>query len=87
MSYEGYVQYLCKVGHYIEQDCYMDDLTICPVCKKEIVWHNDVDITNGSYEGDERIDGHIELKIKKQQKCKHCKTNLETRYVIPEKTK
>ncbi len=82
MSYEGYHQYLCKLGHYTEQDCYMDDLKKCH-CGEPIVWWNSVDITNGSFEGKKRIDGYVKLKIFKQKKCSKCKSVLETQYKIP----
>jgi hypothetical protein len=82
MSYEGYVQYLCKEGHSTEKDCYEDDLRICR-CGSPIVWRNGVDVTNGSFEGRKRIDGYVNLKIKAQRNCDKCGTILETTYVIP----
>jgi hypothetical protein len=57
----------------------------CPKCKAKCVWWNLVDITNGSYEDNERIDGYIELKVKKQTKCDKCNSILETIYKIPRK--
>jgi len=87
MSYEGYVQYLCKNGHHHELDCMCDDLKKCLTCNEPIVWRNGVDITNGSFDiidGKEvRIDGYVELKIKSQRKCEHCNSILETIYEIP----
>ena len=86
MSYEGYVQYLCEKGHYHTQDCYADDATQCPTCKRKIIWQNSVDETNGSFdEQGIRIDGCVKLRIKSQRKCKQCKTILETLYFIPKK--
>jgi hypothetical protein len=82
MSYEGYVQYLCKVGHGSIKDCYEDDLKVCK-CGEPIVWCNYVDVTNGSFEGRKRIDGYINLKVKSQKTCPHCKTILETFFYIP----
>jgi hypothetical protein len=77
MSYEGYVQYLCKNGHYWTVDAYDDYESTCPDCccpdcRERPYWENCVDETNGSYcdcqngEGcehcvDGRIDGYIEL--------------------------
>ena len=52
MSYEGYVRLLCKKGHLIEIDCHDDEPKKC-WCGEEYVWRNDVDVTNGSFEGDE----------------------------------
>jgi len=62
MSYEGYEQFLCKNGHHWTEDCNFADLGgKCPYCKEEIVWTNSVNLTNGSYEENERIDGYIEI--------------------------
>ena len=82
MSYEGYVQYLCKKGHAIDMDCYADDLKICH-CGSPIVWSNNVNVTNGSFEGRRRIDGYVKLKIKAQRKCDKCGSILEITYIIP----
>lgn len=47
MSYEGYVQFLCPVGHYFKEECHGPDRR-CPVesCLKLAVWENPVDETN-----------------------------------------
>ena len=82
MSYEGYVQYLCKVGHASETDCYEDDLKVCR-CGSPIVWVNYVNTTNGSFEGRKRIDGYVKLKVKQERSCDKCGTILETVFVIP----
>lgn len=82
MSYEGYVQFICPQGHYWTEDCYQDRGE-CPKCGYAAIWENSVDITNGSFEGDERIDGYVELKIKKQDKCDKCNSILEETYHIP----
>ncbi len=83
MSYEGYVQALCKNGHLIHYDCYEGEPKCCFICKEKFVWHNHVDITNGSHYGDTKIDGYKELKIKKQIKCTQCGSIRETIYHIP----
>jgi hypothetical protein len=94
MSYEGYTQYLCAKGHYHTRDCMYDDLTICPDCMADIVWSNMVDVTNGSFEQDERpgfewneirIDGYVELEVEYERKCDCCGSVLETTYKIPKK--
>lgn len=95
MSYEGYSQFLCKAGYYWEEDCYMADIneSKCPYCGEKPVWENMVDVTNGSYEvnpktgEEERIDGYIELERREQRTCRHCKSILETTYVIPKSKK
>lgn len=52
MSYEGYVQCLCKNGHYFEEDERYDfaevrsEYGICGICNSEIIWTNHVDDTN-----------------------------------------
>jgi len=94
MSYEGYSQFLCKNGHLWTKDCnelmYNDKKQKCPVCGKEEVWENMVDVTNGSYDDDgTRIDGFIELKRRSERSgvCSACgeKHICETTYYIPEK--
>jgi len=79
MSYEGYSQFWCKKGHYWTVDCnlliYVDDTEKCPICNKEEVFENMVDVTNGSFDDDgTRIDNFIEPEIKKKEvmKCKSC---------------
>jgi len=72
MSYEGYSQFLCKKGHYWTMDCNLlmyeeHEKQKCPVCSEEEVFENMVDVTNGSFDDDgNRIDGFIELKIKRK---------------------
>ena len=78
MSYEGYEQYWCKNGHYWTID---SSLTMwderkqkCPICGEMEVFSNGVNTTNGSFDGDERIDGFIqpELISKHQAQCEYC---------------
>lgn len=95
MSYEGYSQLLCKRGHLIEIDCNDDTPAKCNICGQPYVWINSVDLTSGSFFYDERlgvctkerIDGYIELEVKKRdiEKCEHCGSNtyLEVTYKIP----
>lgn len=99
MSFEGFVQYLCKNGHNWDNDVYWDDDSEkCPICEAEIVWSNLVDTTNGSFcncnEGcenceDGRIDGYIELEVKEPavySECKECGTKKlikEETYKVP----
>lgn len=86
MSFEGYVQILCKNGHYWEVDCYDDDEKHCSICGEKPKWRNLVDITNGSFDFDgSRCDGYIHLEVKNIKKCTHCGSILETRYKIPKK--
>ena len=86
MSYEGYSQFLCKKGHLWHLDC-MEDETRCPICKGEVAWKNSVDVTNGSFYENKRIDGYVELKVKKITCCDKCGTILETTYHIPRQKK
>ena len=62
MSWEGYEQVVCKKGHACTQEAYdfePDEFT-CPIvvdkeiCGAPCAWWNQVDVTNGSYEMDER---------------------------------
>lgn len=63
MSYEGYIQYLCKRRHYNSFDVY-DDPKRCEYCGEKMIWANGVDQTNGSYDEDgSRIDGYVELEL------------------------
>jgi len=56
MSYEGYVQFLCKNGHAFDRDVYevdaAEEKTACPVCKEPPIWCNNVDQTNGCMKAD-----------------------------------
>ena len=85
MSYEGYSQFWCAEGHYWIMDC--NELLLmygeykenkkqkCPVCGKEEVFENMVNITNGSFDDDgKRIDNFIEPKLKSVHKtqCEYC---------------
>ncbi len=95
MSYEGYSQLLCKKGHNWNLDCnempqeYEEERdTLCPICGEKSIWENMVNTTNGSWDDDGiRIDGFIDLKIKKctQGICSKCKKPhvCETIYEIP----
>lgn len=89
MSYEGYSQFLCKYGHYWTKDCYqVDEYTheFCPY-GHPAVWENMVNVTNGSFEGNERIDGYVELEIVSTQECKTCGAISDVRYKIPKRKK
>jgi transcription elongation factor Elf1 len=65
---------------------------ICPICNEEAVWHNMVNITNGSWDEEgKRIDGYIELKEKKKISgiCSCCGAEhvCEINYEIPKNKK
>ena len=95
MGYSGYSRLLCKNGHLWEKDCYeMDFLELkdhkCPVCEEPAVWENMVNTTNGSFDDNgKRIDGFIELKVKKKISgiCSCCGGEhiCEITYHIPKK--
>lgn len=64
----------------------------CPFCGKKHIWENIVDTTNGSFDDDgNRIDGLIELKVKKKITgiCNNCgKEHIcEITYEIPKEEK
>ena len=91
MSYEGFTQALCTNGHYQECDCHDDPADPCPECGAAIVWRNEVDVTNGSWDDDgNRIDGYIEMRVANTpvmctcDKCGRVHTTGAVRYVIPE---
>ena len=89
MSWEGYMQCLCKKGHYWSAGCEQWDEqpedAKCSICKEKVVWHNIVDETNGSHYKGKRIDGYIKLKLFKQRVCNKCGCILEQIYKIPKK--
>ena len=90
MSYEGFTQALCANGHYQECDCHDNPVDPCPECGAEIVWRNEVDVTNGSWdEHNNRIDGYVELfpaeetKTCTCDKCGHSHPIETQRYIVP----
>ena len=95
MSCEGYYQILCANGHYWTADFYseldpLEKTCVCKKCGARVAWYNNVDVTNGSYythpdSGEvERVDGHVDLKVKEIKQCSKCLTCLEIVYYIPE---
>lgn len=91
MSYDGYEQYICGNGHYWTKDAisemYGDGTgNICFKCQEPAVWHNSVNLTNGSYdEVGNQIDGYIEPEVDKIDKCEHCGSTLNITYKVPDK--
>jgi len=96
MSYEGYSVFLCKKGHKwsidYEELRYLElrDYSKCPVCGKKAIWGNMVNTTDGSYDDNgKRIDGFIDLKVKKKISgiCSCCgKEHIcEITYKIPKR--
>ena len=79
MSYEGYEQKICKNGHYWTEDAiefmWDDEVRECYKCGEKPIWENSVNLTNGSFDDEgNRIDGFIELKVKKETSgiCSEC---------------
>ena len=90
MSFEGYYQTICKVGHSQDVDVYnvSDDDTenVLCWCGEELVWWNLVDVTNGSYdENGDRIDGYIELEMLSENVCYKCGHVVSRCYKVPDK--
>ena len=90
MSYEGFTQALCVNGHYQECDCHDDPADPCPECGAAIVWRNEVDVTNGSWDDDgNRIDGYVEMRqVEKPnvcvcEACGHSHIIEPAKYIIP----
>jgi len=91
MSYEGFIQVLCKNGHYHGIDCYElpifsteegqdwypdQPVWTCPICGSNAFWTNNVDVTNGSFDEDgNRIDGYVEIQ-KEEISVDEAKLNL-----------
>jgi len=74
MSYEGYVEQLCQIGHYKVNDAYETDYH-CH-CGEEIVWNNHVDVTNGAsfpYIGFLKIKEELE----EVEDCPTCKRAIQ----------
>lgn len=67
MSFEGYYQILCGNGHLSDDDVYdyrqEEGHWKCPACGEREAWRNLVDVTNGSYYENERVDGFVELEV------------------------
>jgi len=101
MSYEGYTQYLCPNGHYDTVDAY-DDFHYfdeesqedvrwkCRECGEGPAWWNMVNLTNGSYYEDERIDGYVDLELERDTptctcECGHVHATGPAVYKIPPK--
>jgi len=72
MSFEGYVQVLCKNGHYRSVDVYVFDQFEegwrCPECEEKLAWSNIVDNTNGGEEG------YVDLELQSPEERKTCPT-------------
>ena len=92
MSWSGYTQRLCKNGHLLSSTAYLDEAEPCLICGAGQVWWNQVDLTNGSFDGDKRIDGYIELERAEEPKeaciCPICNNKhmfLPPVYKIPDK--
>jgi len=78
MSYEGYVQYWCKSGHYWAADCYSPE-PYCPICKEKAIFENGVDETNC-----ESV-GFIFPELREECICPTCKRPIKRLYKIPKK--
>lgn len=82
MGYEGFIQRLCKKGHYETVDVYVDDMRdgewACSKCGESCAWSNQVDTTNGD-------DWPVELEVSSQKVCEHCDSVLETIFYIPQR--
>jgi len=88
MSFEGFNQFLCRNGHYDSCDIYEEEKSICK-CGEPFVWTNLVDLTNGSYYEEERVDGYVQLEtitLAKHDTCNlgHKHEIVEATYKIPD---
>lgn len=88
MSYEGYHQFICPRGHYWTEDVYASS-GICPECGRVAIWTNPVDETNGTFQGDDRIDGYVDIVLRAPAvyeecpTCNHREMKEAPVYVIP----
>ena len=88
MSYEGYRQCICALGHYWECPEQYDFLKpICPICKEEAKWQNNVDDTNCDSYGVIPPFELAKLVIKNAVSCTcvcgNCHESAPTLYRIP----
>lgn len=74
MSFEGYTQYLCPMGHYWTHEVHYENDNICDFCDQEAVEQNLVDLTNGVEEGYREI---IEIAPAKTKMCMACEHEEE----------
>lgn len=102
MSWEGYGQALCEKGHAFTINQYFDTTEVlCPDCpietRKEAVWINWVDQTNGCYCRDEaytaagykcpahplKLEVLEEATFKECEACKHRELTTHATYKRP----
>lgn len=83
MSYEGYEEKLCKVGHYSSRDVY--DYTSADKCHcgKEFVWSLSTDQTNDEGYPYDDFEVDVEARTEKCPTCKNVKQIEPIRYKIP----
>jgi len=76
MSYEGFEQWLCEMGHHFRFDCYEapDQASWrCSECGSRLAWWNAVDETNMGHEGWESTYVHPEVVDQgKMHTCSAC---------------
>jgi hypothetical protein len=86
MSFEGYIQRLCKNGHLEEIDVYDFESKneMCDECGEDWIWQNTVDETNGGDVG--RVELEIDQPYKYETTCECCGSQrlvAEETYKIP----
>ena len=90
MSFEGYYQVICRSGHASTRSLWeeVDSTTDCDFCLDKLVWRNLVDETNGSHDGEERIDGYVELQIVKEtiSETHKCSCGKDVYHIVSENT-
>jgi predicted RNA-binding Zn-ribbon protein involved in translation (DUF1610 family) len=96
MSYQGYVQVLCKNGHYRKFDAYNDPTDFfewenkkpwtCPDCGEKMVWSNNVDQTNGEDFGYVELEIEHDAEEEECRSCGHVEVTEPVRFKIPEKS-
>ena len=71
MSYEGYTQTICEVGHYSESYSWVLSTKDVCWCGKGIAWVNSVDDTNCEAVGHVVMDGFM-VSDTVYEECPHC---------------
>lgn len=93
MSYSGYTECLCFLGHRFTKDAFDEEERCCAVvsdgiCGAPIVWTNEVDTTNGFSQGkiEEKTWKQFEIspEIRKTcDSCGHSELVSSARYAVP----
>ena len=83
MSYEGYVERLCKNGHLRSFDCWEDNEETKCLCGEPFVFRHDVDQTNGDDPNDQ---GTMPFPFEVDRAATYVTCNLGHKHITSETT-